>query len=143
MDRANARPLMCYAMCLLPPLPPRRRPSHTLQPHPFQPCHTPAASAAALPFQPAIPKTSMAIGDVSIPTTQTPLTVTPWCYCSRYSTSTVAPTVFIQWWLQYKPNSMKRVFFYKLSWIILSQFESLNFRTLVKCGPLSSVYNFL
>jgi hypothetical protein len=95
-----------------------------------------------LPFQPAIPKTSMAVGDVSIPTTQTPLTVTPWCYCSRYNTSTVAPIVFIQWWLQYKPNSMKMVFFYKLSWIILSQFESFNFRSLVKCGPLSSVYNF-
>jgi hypothetical protein len=27
-------------------------------------------------------------------------------YCSIYSTS----TVFIQWWLQYKPNSMKMVF---------------------------------
>ncbi len=32
------------------------------------------------------------------------------CYCSSYSTSTVASTVFIQWWLQYKPNSMKMIF---------------------------------
>jgi hypothetical protein len=31
------------------------------------------------------------------------------------------------------------VFFYKWSWIILSQFESLNFQTPVQCGPLSSV----
>jgi hypothetical protein len=29
-----------------------------------------------------------------------------WCYCTSYSTS----TIFIQWWLQYKPNSMKMVF---------------------------------
>jgi hypothetical protein len=36
--------------------------------------------------------------------------ITPWCYCSSYSTSTVASAVFIQWWLQYKPNSMKMVF---------------------------------
>jgi precorrin-6B methylase 1 len=33
------------------------------------------------------------------------------CYCSSYSTSTVASIVLIQWWLQYKPNSMKMVFF--------------------------------
>jgi hypothetical protein len=32
------------------------------------------------------------------------------CYCSSYSTSTAASIVFIQWWLQYKPNSMKMVF---------------------------------
>jgi hypothetical protein len=32
--------------------------------------------------------------------------VTPRCYCSSYSTS----TVFIRWWLQCKPNSMKMVF---------------------------------
>jgi hypothetical protein len=31
-------------------------------------------------------------------------------YCSSYSTSTLASTVFIQWWLQYKPNSMKMIF---------------------------------
>jgi hypothetical protein len=36
--------------------------------------------------------------------------VTPRCYCSSYSTSIVASTVFIQFWLQYKPNSMKMVF---------------------------------
>jgi hypothetical protein len=36
--------------------------------------------------------------------------VTPRCYCSSYSTSTVSSTVFIQWWLQYNPNSMKMVF---------------------------------
>jgi hypothetical protein len=35
--------------------------------------------------------------------------VTPRCYCSSYSTSTVASAIFIQWWLQYKPNSMKMV----------------------------------
>jgi hypothetical protein len=31
-------------------------------------------------------------------------------YCSSYSASTVASTVFIQLWLQYNPNSMKMVF---------------------------------
>jgi hypothetical protein len=31
-------------------------------------------------------------------------------YCSSYSTSTVASIIFIQCWLQYKPNSMKMVF---------------------------------
>jgi hypothetical protein len=36
--------------------------------------------------------------------------VTPRCYYSSYSTSIVASTIFIQWWLQYKPNSMKMVF---------------------------------
>jgi hypothetical protein len=36
--------------------------------------------------------------------------VTPRCYCSSYNTSTVVSTIFIQWWLQYKPNSMKMVF---------------------------------
>jgi hypothetical protein len=36
--------------------------------------------------------------------------VTPRCYCSSYSISTVASTIFIQLWLQYKPNSMKMVF---------------------------------
>jgi hypothetical protein len=39
-----------------------------------------------------------------------PIVVTPRCYRSNYSTSTVASTVFIQRWLQYKPNSMKMVF---------------------------------
>jgi hypothetical protein len=32
------------------------------------------------------------------------------CYCSSYNTSTIVSTLFIQWWLQYKPNSMKMVF---------------------------------
>jgi hypothetical protein len=32
------------------------------------------------------------------------------CYCISYSTSTVTSIVFIQWWLQYKPNSIKMVF---------------------------------
>jgi hypothetical protein len=36
--------------------------------------------------------------------------ITPWGYCSSYSTSIVASTVFIQWLVQYKPNSMKMVF---------------------------------
>jgi hypothetical protein len=36
--------------------------------------------------------------------------VTLLCYCSSYSTSTIASTVFIQWWLQYKSNSMKMLF---------------------------------
>jgi hypothetical protein len=36
--------------------------------------------------------------------------VTPWCYCGSYSTSIVASTVFILWWLPYKPNSMKMLF---------------------------------
>jgi hypothetical protein len=39
-----------------------------------------------------------------------PVSVTLRCYCSSYSTSIVASTVFIQWLLQYKPNSMKMVF---------------------------------
>jgi hypothetical protein len=38
------------------------------------------------------------------------LIVTPRCYCSSYIISIVASTVFIQWWLQYEPNSMKMVF---------------------------------
>jgi hypothetical protein len=35
----------------------------------------------------------------------------PWrAHVTPRSTSTVAFTVFIQWWLQYEPNSMKMVF---------------------------------
>jgi hypothetical protein len=48
--------------------------------------------------------------------------VTPRCYCSSYSTSTIASTIFIQWWLQYEPNSMKMVFSTNgvgLFWVIL------------------------
>jgi hypothetical protein len=32
--------------------------------------------------------------------------VTLWCYCSSY----IISIVFIQWWLQYKPNLMKMIF---------------------------------
>jgi hypothetical protein len=66
----------------------------------------------------------------------------PRCYCSSYSTSIVASTVLIQCLLQYKSNSMKMVFSINGVRIILSQFESLNFRTPVDCGSLSSVWNF-
>jgi hypothetical protein len=52
----------------------------------------------------AHPRVVQAMGGSWLPT------VTPWYYCSSYSTSTVTPTFFIQCWLQYRPNSMKMVF---------------------------------
>jgi hypothetical protein len=68
--------------------------------------------------------------------------VTPRCYCSSYSTSTVASTVLMQWLLRYKPNSMKMVFSTNGVGSFLCQFEILNLQTPVHYGPLSSVWNF-